>query len=279
MTRKVVSWVDTAILIAFIYNYAKEHTELHWGVCIGISLIAVAIINTLCNSQNWSVSRIGWLYRDAVNLVILTSVFSVILALFSLPLSSAFWTGVALILALGVVFYTEVHIIHPKWMYDMLKTEQERSDAIAKLYMEASSYYERVYPKISVFTGFKAAPVVGQYDNTYKQLKDDFIRLNRHSEEDCEEMVRKLKNFIDESLRLETWDPYAEANQDYNEADETGAPDEALAGFFKGCNDIASVKSRYRALCKVYHPDTGNGDTSTFEEIQSQYDYMLATMS
>lgn len=47
------------------------------------------------------------------------------------------------------------------------------------------------------------------------------------------------------------------------------------ASFFSGCQDVAAVKKRYRDLCKVYHPDMGNGDPVTFGFIQTEYEKLL----
>lgn len=46
--------------------------------------------------------------------------------------------------------------------------------------------------------------------------------------------------------------------------------------FFAGCNDAASVKERYRALMKIYHPDLQNGDTTFSQAINKQYEDCVA---
>lgn len=51
---------------------------------------------------------------------------------------------------------------------------------------------------------------------------------------------------------------------------------EASSGFFNGCKDTASIKRRYKDLCKVYHPDSGNGSAEIFNKITQEYDRLMA---
>ncbi len=46
-------------------------------------------------------------------------------------------------------------------------------------------------------------------------------------------------------------------------------------GFFNGCKDAASIKRRYRDLCKVYHPDAGNGSSEVFNKITEEYNRLI----
>ena len=48
--------------------------------------------------------------------------------------------------------------------------------------------------------------------------------------------------------------------------------------FFSGCDTKESLSKRYRDLCKVYHPDMGNGSAEIFNKIQSEYDRLKARM-
>lgn len=41
---------------------------------------------------------------------------------------------------------------------------------------------------------------------------------------------------------------------------------------FVGVNSELSLKRRYRELIKIFHPDNLNGDTSTLQEINKEYD-------
>ncbi len=42
--------------------------------------------------------------------------------------------------------------------------------------------------------------------------------------------------------------------------------------YFNDCNSMESLQKRYKDLCKVYHPDMGNGSADIFTEIQAAYE-------
>lgn len=54
----------------------------------------------------------------------------------------------------------------------------------------------------------------------------------------------------------------------------SGANDIAsgASNYFNGCNSLESLQKRYKDLCKVYHPDMGNGSAEIFTEIQAAYE-------
>lgn len=53
----------------------------------------------------------------------------------------------------------------------------------------------------------------------------------------------------------------------------TNDMDESL---FNGCNSAESLKTRYRQLMKMYHPDSHNGDTEMSQKIQKTYEELSA---
>ena len=52
---------------------------------------------------------------------------------------------------------------------------------------------------------------------------------------------------------------------------------EDAAGFFADCRGAAEIKRRYHDLCKVYHPDSGNGSAELFYRIKDEYDRLMIT--
>ncbi|MBP5532387.1 MAG: DnaJ domain-containing protein [Lachnospiraceae bacterium] len=46
-------------------------------------------------------------------------------------------------------------------------------------------------------------------------------------------------------------------------------------GYFNGCTTEDEIKKRYRDLCKVFHPDSDNGDQETFLKIKEDYEALL----
>lgn len=47
------------------------------------------------------------------------------------------------------------------------------------------------------------------------------------------------------------------------------------SNYFAGINDLESLKKRYHALLKIYHPDNQNGDVSISKQIQAEYEQLL----
>lgn len=48
--------------------------------------------------------------------------------------------------------------------------------------------------------------------------------------------------------------------------------DKEEMGFFKGCKTKEETDSRYRSLCKAFHPDSKGGDRELFEMMRKEYD-------
>lgn len=85
----------------------------------------------------------------------------------------------------------------------------------------------------------------------------------------------------DERDRLEDYDREADYDEGYEDGYdedyvEEGSRREALpGGFFEGCKTPEAIKKRYRDLCKVYHPDSGNGSEIIFEAICDEYNRLM----
>lgn len=58
----------------------------------------------------------------------------------------------------------------------------------------------------------------------------------------------------------------------YREARRSMSNAENVKIFFKGVNDTDSLKKRYKALVKIYHPDNMNGDKDLLLAIQEEYE-------
>ena len=61
----------------------------------------------------------------------------------------------------------------------------------------------------------------------------------------------------------------------YREARRSMSNAENVKIFFSGVNDTESVKKRYRALLKIYHPDNMNGDNDLVLAINEEYERLL----
>lgn len=66
---------------------------------------------------------------------------------------------------------------------------------------------------------------------------------------------------------------------DWDAGYDTSGPSEKdtddIDSYFHGCSSKDEVTKRYRALCKVFHPDSSTGDTDEFRKLQSSYEDAL----
>ena len=94
----------------------------------------------------------------------------------------------------------------------------------------------------------------GYYDG-YDRGKNERIPLRRHAR-------------IEDSYYEEEYEGYED--DEYEEEPIGGS-----YGFFDGCKTPEAIKKRYRDLCKVYHPDSGNGSEAVFEAICDEYNRLM----
>ncbi len=70
-------------------------------------------------------------------------------------------------------------------------------------------------------------------------------------------------------------------DQVYREARRSMINSENIKMFFKGVDNSSSLKRRYKALLKIYHPDNVNGDEELVKAINQEYElqkrYFLGT--
>lgn len=61
------------------------------------------------------------------------------------------------------------------------------------------------------------------------------------------------------------------AKQNNNSTNNVSSIKSSTTEYFTGCDTRESLSKRYRDLCKVYHPDMGNGSSEIFNKIQDEY--------
>ena len=87
-------------------------------------------------------------------------------------------------------------------------------------------------------------------------------------------------NYDNESYQNNKDNAYSD-NNDYNYdhqkqcSDHDSDDQESEFQFFAGCNDWEQVKSRYRDLMKIYHPDAG-GNEEASKKINAEYNTLKA---
>lgn len=99
-----------------------------------------------------------------------------------------------------------------------------------------------------------------------KHLFSQMANYEDYDDEDDEEDNEAYEEYQRQQARRE-WQ-----ERQMQERKKTEAPS---PGFFNGCKDAASIKRRYRDLCKVYHPDAGNGSSEVFNKITEEYNRLI----
>ena len=114
-------------------------------------------------------------------------------------------------------------------------------------------------PVLDVFT-------VIRYFILKKNLFSQMANYEAYGDEDDEEVDEAYEEYQRQQARRE----WQERQMQERKKSEAPSP-----GFFNGCKDAASIKRRYRDLCKVYHPDAGNGSSEVFNKITEEYNKLM----
>jgi len=101
------------------------------------------------------------------------------------------------------------------------------------------------------------------FETKFRILEEEMMKL---AEEKAE--IEKKKAFYDMVDEF-----HARSNQ-------KALPDYSLGEiFFRGVESKQSLKKRYKALVKIYHPDNIGGDDSLVTEINKEYDHLSQMMA
>ena len=73
-------------------------------------------------------------------------------------------------------------------------------------------------------------------------------------------------DYYEEELGYDDYDSIEDKNSGHSTSGQ---------GYFSDCKDTAAIKKRYRDLCKVYHPDSGNGSVEIFQMITEEYNRIM----
>lgn len=91
----------------------------------------------------------------------------------------------------------------------------------------------------------------------FQMLEDELVKLAAEREE-----IEKKKAFYD---RVE----------EFQEKSYAQLPEQQVGEiFFRGVASKQSLKKRYKALIKIYHPDNVGGDNSLVLEINKEYNHL-----
>ena len=83
----------------------------------------------------------------------------------------------------------------------------------------------------------------------------------------------ELQKFAAEKQHFEQQKAFYDRVNEFQTRHEEEADANVVRGelFFIGVENETSLKKRYKDLIKIYHPDNANGDKSTIQEINNEY--------
>lgn len=151
---------------------------------------------------------------------------------------------------------------------------QEKRESILKC--EDTESLERLG---EIMQGFDMS--AGDAEDMINSIKDEL-----HEGRAPLDRYRKLSNDI-EMMEQQMQDMKGimptEHEHDWNAGKEgrsniQAASDDGIDSYFHGCNTKEELTKRYRALCKVFHPDAATGDTDEFRKLQEAYEDMMNKM-
>jgi hypothetical protein len=84
----------------------------------------------------------------------------------------------------------------------------------------------------------------------------------------------------EEKAEIEKKKAFYDMVDKFNAKNQNALPDYQLGEiFFRGVESQQSLKKRYKALVKIYHPDNIGGDDSLVTEINKEYEHLSQMMA
>lgn len=92
-------------------------------------------------------------------------------------------------------------------------------------------------------------------------------------------LEEELANLATEKQRFEQQKAFYNRVQEFEKQRDTQEP-QVVRGemFFVGVENKTSLKKRYKELIKIYHPDNADGDNSTIQEINNEYQKLCTAL-
>ncbi len=121
-------------------------------------------------------------------------------------------------------------------------------------------------------------------DKAHFSRQQEFQETKKKHEEHLLEMKRQilegeLYKLAEEKKQFEQKKSFYDQVEAYQKEDIRTKPASIQgAMFFAGVNSQSSLKKRYKDLLKIYHPDNKCGDTDAIQEINKEYQRLLARL-
>lgn len=109
-----------------------------------------------------------------------------------------------------------------------------------------------------------------------QQSKNMLLKKQLESQRDLFEqkwniLERETRQLAIDKDKFE-WEKLIYKDKVYREARRSMSNAENVKIFFKGVEDTTSLKKRYKALLKIYHPDNMHGDKELLQAINTEYE-------
>ena len=121
-----------------------------------------------------------------------------------------------------------------------------------------------------------------------REKKEQEERQKREAEEEQYRREEERRRAEEEARRREEEKQRQEKRRrERNQRTHTGTGSSRASGrtagmdlkYFKGCSSLDEVSLRYKKLCLIYHPDSGNGDVDTYIELKDEYEMLKKRLS
>ena len=293
-------FIDTIALIIISYRTLHAATDLPGFICIIAALVIGIIISSLSKSEKPFTSLIGWLFFDGINIVGLTYLLRIVTLYLPFYMGNTVTTTLALLISIATVIILEVNVIHPHMVIGLPADEaSDKSDILARMISDVRREYASTKIKIMTNSGVFPEGIADSmmFDLTEMQhsIMESFDKYNslisdkKSKRADIEQAYNSVVYNVDAFRRSSENDEkavearkvlkdsygYEEKHSDQGIGMDEDIRQSSSEDFFRGCSGTDSIKTRYRSLCKIYHPDSGNGDEETFRIIQEQYNSLI----
>ncbi len=116
-------------------------------------------------------------------------------------------------------------------------------------------------------------------DKAHFYRQQEFQETKKKHEEHLQEDFANYHEYSEEKKQFEQKKSFYDQVEAYQKEDIRTKP-ASIQGtmFFAGVNSQSSLKKRYKDLLKIYHPDNKCGDTDAIQEINKEYQRLLARL-
>lgn len=111
-----------------------------------------------------------------------------------------------------------------------------------------------------------------EYQIKKKMFEQQLDREKKLFQQKFEILEMEFKKLAHEKERMKKEKAFYRAVNEFENKKNENILTITQSSYFKGTSDDISLKKRYKDLIKIFHPDNMNGDTTTLQEINREYE-------